>query len=155
MIRCMATRYAKNAGAVYSLKYHLVWCPKYRRPVLTDEAVEASRLQSRLLHNDGYQCPGIPSGSGDGIRPGRLPSHRGEGIAEHIASGEKIFSKLRAPASAVIDSLSVGRPTPGSSEPAKVVSLPGFTGDAVQRATIAVEDVVRKKSGLSLSTGRI
>ena len=28
------TRYAKNAGAVFSLKYHLVWCPKYRRPVL-------------------------------------------------------------------------------------------------------------------------
>jgi len=28
-------RYAKNAGAVFSLKYHLVWCPKYRRSVLT------------------------------------------------------------------------------------------------------------------------
>lgn len=28
-------RYAKNAGAVFSLKYHVVWCPKYRRPVLT------------------------------------------------------------------------------------------------------------------------
>ena len=27
-------RYAKNAGAVFSLKYHIVWCPKYRRPVL-------------------------------------------------------------------------------------------------------------------------
>lgn len=27
-------RYAVNAGAVFSLKYHLVWCPKYRRPVL-------------------------------------------------------------------------------------------------------------------------
>ncbi len=31
----MTTRYAKNAGAVFSLKYHIVWCPKYRRPVLT------------------------------------------------------------------------------------------------------------------------
>ncbi len=28
-------RYAKNAGAVFSLKFHTVWCPKYRRPVLT------------------------------------------------------------------------------------------------------------------------
>lgn len=28
-------RYAKNAGAVFSLKYHCVWCPKYRLPVLT------------------------------------------------------------------------------------------------------------------------
>ena len=27
-------RYAKNAGTVFSLKYHVVWCPKYRRPVL-------------------------------------------------------------------------------------------------------------------------
>lgn len=31
----MNARYAKNAGAVFSLKYHLVWCPKYRRAVLT------------------------------------------------------------------------------------------------------------------------
>lgn len=30
-----ASRYAKTAGAVFSLKFHLVWCPKYRRPVLT------------------------------------------------------------------------------------------------------------------------
>ena len=28
------SRYAKNAGAVFSLKYHVVFCPKYRRPVL-------------------------------------------------------------------------------------------------------------------------
>ena len=26
--------YARNAGAVYSLKYHLVFCPKYRKEVL-------------------------------------------------------------------------------------------------------------------------
>jgi putative transposase len=31
----MTDRYAKNAGAVFSLKYHVVFCPKYRRPVLT------------------------------------------------------------------------------------------------------------------------
>ena len=30
-----APRYAKNARAVFSFKFHLVWCPKYRRPVLT------------------------------------------------------------------------------------------------------------------------
>jgi putative transposase len=30
----VSERYAQNAGAVFSLKYHLVWCPKYRRPVL-------------------------------------------------------------------------------------------------------------------------
>jgi putative transposase len=33
----MEARYRKNAGAVYSLKYHLVWCPKYRRPVLVGD----------------------------------------------------------------------------------------------------------------------
>jgi REP-associated tyrosine transposase len=27
-------RYRLTAGAVFLLKYHLVWCPKYRRPVL-------------------------------------------------------------------------------------------------------------------------
>ena len=29
------SRYSRNAGAVFSLKHHIVWCPKYRRPVLT------------------------------------------------------------------------------------------------------------------------
>lgn len=33
----MVERYARNAGAVFSLKYHVVWCPKYRRPVLADK----------------------------------------------------------------------------------------------------------------------
>ena len=39
-------RYAKNAGAVFSLKYHVVWCPKYRRPVLV-KPVDA-RLKAML-----------------------------------------------------------------------------------------------------------
>jgi putative transposase len=42
----MGTRYASNAGAVFSLKYHVVWCPKYRRPVLVDAV--ASRLRDLL-----------------------------------------------------------------------------------------------------------
>src|SRR5215216_1559061 len=29
------SRYRRNAGATFSLKYPLVWCPKYRNPVLT------------------------------------------------------------------------------------------------------------------------
>src|SRR5258705_10484565 len=40
------SRYRRTAGAVYNLHYHLVWCPKYRRPVLND-AVEA-RLKGLL-----------------------------------------------------------------------------------------------------------
>ncbi len=39
-------RYRRNAGSVYNLNYHLVWCPKYRRKVLVG-AVEA-RLKELL-----------------------------------------------------------------------------------------------------------
>ena len=42
----MDSRYAHNTGAVVSLKYHVVWCPKYRRPVLVDAV--ADRLRSLL-----------------------------------------------------------------------------------------------------------
>ena len=40
-------RYSQNAGAVFSLKYHIVWCPKYRRKVLVGD-VEA-RLKNVLF----------------------------------------------------------------------------------------------------------
>lgn len=42
----MDARYRHNAGATYSLKYHIVWCPKYRRGVLID--VVADRLKVLL-----------------------------------------------------------------------------------------------------------
>ena len=37
------TRYRRNAGSVYSLKYHMAWCPKYRRKVLTGDIAEELR----------------------------------------------------------------------------------------------------------------
>jgi putative transposase len=37
-------RYAKNAGAVFSLKFHIVWCPKYRRSVLTGRVDERLKV---------------------------------------------------------------------------------------------------------------
>lgn len=40
----MDSRYAKNAGAVFSLKYHVVWCPKYRRSVLVGAVEERLRV---------------------------------------------------------------------------------------------------------------
>jgi putative transposase len=40
----MVERYAKNVSAVFSLKYHVVWCPKYRRPVLVDAVAERLRI---------------------------------------------------------------------------------------------------------------
>src|SRR3954470_10331632 len=42
----MDSRYANHVGSVCSLKYHIVWCPKYRRPVLVD--VVADRLRDLL-----------------------------------------------------------------------------------------------------------
>jgi putative transposase len=38
--------YARNAGAVFSLKYHLVFCPKYRKSVLIGPVAE--RLKTLL-----------------------------------------------------------------------------------------------------------
>jgi putative transposase len=38
--------YARNAGAVFSLTYHLVFCSKYRKPVL--QGLVAERLQALL-----------------------------------------------------------------------------------------------------------
>jgi len=35
-----------KSGAVFSLKYHVVWCPKYRRPVLEGDV--ADRLKTLL-----------------------------------------------------------------------------------------------------------
>jgi len=39
--------FKSNNNIVYSCKYHIVWCPKYRRKVLTEEV--AQRLQY-ILH---------------------------------------------------------------------------------------------------------
>ena len=51
VVRCghilwIMTAYRKNPGAVFSLKYHVVWCPKYRRPVLVGPVAE--RLEALL-----------------------------------------------------------------------------------------------------------
>lgn len=40
-------QYKSNNNVVYSCKYHVVWCPKYRRNVLIDGVDE--RLKSILL----------------------------------------------------------------------------------------------------------
>ena len=39
--------YRTHSGGVYHIRYHFVWCPKYRRPVLVDAI--ASRLRE-LIH---------------------------------------------------------------------------------------------------------
>ena len=36
----MQINYKSNNNVVYSCKYHVVWCPKYRRKVLIDKVAE-------------------------------------------------------------------------------------------------------------------
>jgi putative transposase len=43
--------YAHSGHAVHLLVYHLVWCPKYRRPVLTNTVAE--RLRTILTETAG------------------------------------------------------------------------------------------------------
>ncbi|WP_373534506.1 IS200/IS605 family transposase [Microcoleus sp.] len=43
----MSVNYKSNKNVVYSCKYHIVWCPKYRRKVLV-EGVD-TRLKQILL----------------------------------------------------------------------------------------------------------
>ena len=42
----MRTRWQTNKGSVYNVAYHIIWCPKYRRPVLVDDV--AVRLKILL-----------------------------------------------------------------------------------------------------------
>ena len=42
----MSDRYKRNEGCVFNIKYHLVWCPKYRKEVLTGDI--AGRLKQVL-----------------------------------------------------------------------------------------------------------
>ena len=60
------TAYRKNAGAVFSLKYHVVWCPKYRRAVLVGAVAE--RLEALLrekIADEGLTVHGKRSGVED------------------------------------------------------------------------------------------
>lgn len=43
----MSIAYKSNNNVVYSCKYHVVWCPKYRRKILTNGI--DSRLKELLL----------------------------------------------------------------------------------------------------------
>lgn len=36
-------RYNRNAGSVYNLNLHFVWCPKYRKPVLVGRVADRLR----------------------------------------------------------------------------------------------------------------
>ncbi len=42
----MSRNFRSNNNVVFSCKYHVIWCPKYRRPVLVDKV--ESRLKELL-----------------------------------------------------------------------------------------------------------
>lgn len=43
----VTNRWVKSSKSVYNVGYHLIWCPKYRRSVLTEKIAE--RLKELLL----------------------------------------------------------------------------------------------------------
>jgi putative transposase len=43
----MKKNYKSNRQVVYSCKYHIIWCPKYRRKILENKI--ASRLEELIL----------------------------------------------------------------------------------------------------------
>lgn len=46
----------RTKGAVYNLNYHLVWCPKYRRSVLTGQVADRLRqLLSQVAAQNGFE----------------------------------------------------------------------------------------------------
>jgi REP element-mobilizing transposase RayT len=44
--------YKSNSNIVYSCKYHVVFCPKYRRPVLADGVDERFRQIARQVADE-------------------------------------------------------------------------------------------------------
>ncbi len=52
----MAREVQTSAGAAYDLGYHMVWCPKYRRPVLVDAiATRCAELIRQRCADNGWQ----------------------------------------------------------------------------------------------------
>lgn len=49
--------YKSNNNVVYSCKYHVVWCPKYRRKVLVDMVAE--RLKELIVQRCSEICADI------------------------------------------------------------------------------------------------
>ncbi|MDR7414451.1 MAG: IS200/IS605 family transposase [Armatimonadota bacterium] len=44
--------YKSNNNVVYSCKYHVIWCPKYRRPVLVPEVAERLKQIIRTVASE-------------------------------------------------------------------------------------------------------
>ncbi|HEX8607923.1 MAG TPA: IS200/IS605 family transposase [Pedobacter sp.] len=53
----MSKRFRRLSHSIYECKYHLVFCPKYRRPILKDEVKEYVRgeISNLLRQKDGIE----------------------------------------------------------------------------------------------------
>lgn len=53
----MSKRFRRLSHSIYECKYHLVFCPKYRRPILKDEIKEYVRreISNLLRQKDGIE----------------------------------------------------------------------------------------------------
>jgi putative transposase len=95
--------YTRNASAVFSLKYHLVFCPKYRKSVLLGPVAE--RLKALLatkaaeLHVTLHTLEVMPDyvhifvESGPGMAPAKLAAQF-RGYTSHIL--RQAFRRLRS-----------------------------------------------------------
>ena len=50
--------YKSNRNVVYSCKYHVVWCPKFRRPVLTAGVDQRLKEILRDVVNETHRLSG-------------------------------------------------------------------------------------------------
>ena len=69
-------RYIVNAGSLFSLKYHLGWCPKYRKRMLTNA------LEKRLRELLYQKAKEIKAESDPTMAPARLPAQL-KGFTSH------------------------------------------------------------------------
>ncbi len=53
----MSKRFRRLSHTIYECKYHLIFCPKYRRPILKDEIKEYARreIENLLRQNEGIE----------------------------------------------------------------------------------------------------
>ena len=52
MVSRYTVEYKSNNNVVYSCKYHVIWCPKYRRPVLVPEVAERLKQIIRTVASE-------------------------------------------------------------------------------------------------------
>ena len=94
-------RYKSNNNVVYSYKYHVVWCPKYRRTVLVNgvdmrlkEIIQGVCTESRaeILELEVMPDHVHPSGSRSPIRHSSLRTRYQRAFVTPLASGIRLVA---------------------------------------------------------------